>query len=616
MLRLSLRTKIMVCCIGLVALLDLVLVAFVRRKLSRTLREECVTKGRNMAANLAARSEHFVLTDGFVSLRELVTSLKSSDEDVAYAYVTDRKGRALAHTFDGGFPADLVGVNTPRPADPWSRELLDTDEEGLVHDIAVPILKGKVGFVHVGVSEQRMRRTIAQFTSTIVVITGVVLLVAGAAVAVVSWVVTQPVRDLTEAAQRIRDGELGQRVVATTNDEIGKLVESFNQMSEELLKQHKVLGDRNRRIQMAQEQAATERDKLQAIIASMVEGVIFVDDTGRISLCNESAGRIWGTSPQRLLGRPLVECHPPHARAETEKILAEAAKRPGYAVAHTMELRKGNCISSYSSVHSEDGRYLGLVLLSLDISERLALEQEQNRLRDQLFQQEKMVLVGQIAASVAHELNTPLGTILLRSQLVRHQVADGTDLSDLDVLESEAQRCRRIVDSLLGFARRSEGTIARTDVNSLIRESLSLIENDLALKGISLETDYDGNGAIVLADSNQIQQVLLNVIANATDAMQDGGDLRIRTRALPDQDTVDIRITDTGCGMDQDVLERALDPFFTTKESGKGTGLGLAICRRIVEEHEGKIEIQSRPGRGTTVMIRLPQASIEGRGDG
>ena len=289
-------------------------------------------------------------------------------------------------------------------------------EQGLIHDIAVPILQGKAGSVHVGISEQRIQGTISHFTLVIVVIAGFVLLVAMGLAAVVSWVVTQPVRNLTKAAQKIRDGGLGQQVVATTKDEIGDLVDSFNQMSEELLKQHKVLDDRNRRIWIAQEQAAQERDKLRAIIDSMVEGVIFVDTEGRISLCNESAGRIWGLAAQEVLGKSLLECLPSKLRPKVAKILEQAKAEPGFTVIQEMRAPKGHCrLSNYSSVHGENGRYLGLVMLSQDISERVRLEQEQKRLRDQLFQQEKMVLIGQIAAGVAHELNTPLGTILLRA---------------------------------------------------------------------------------------------------------------------------------------------------------------------------------------------------------
>jgi signal transduction histidine kinase len=268
-------------------------------------------------------------------------------------------------------------------------------------------------------------------------------------------------------------------------------------------------------------------------------------------------------------------------------------------------------LASYSTVHSEDGRYLGLVFLSLDISDRVTLEQEQQRLREQLFQQEKMVLIGQIAASVAHELNTPIGTVLLRSQLMRQQVGDSGDFSDLDVIEGEAQRCRRIIDSLLGFSRRSEGVMTRADVNSLVRESLSLVEKDLALKGIEIETDYTRDGATVCVDSNQIQQVLLNLVTNAADAMPKGGRLQTATRLLSDQGSVEIRVIDNGCGIEQDVLKRAFDPFFTTKGRGKGTGLGLAICQRIVEEHKGEINIESQPGRGTTVSVRLPYVPME-----
>lgn len=123
-----------------------------------------------------------------------------------------------------------------------------------------------------------------------------------------------------------------------------------------------------------------------------------------------------------------------------------------------------------------------------------------------------------------------------------------------------------------------------------------------------LQADYVNNGAIVCVDSNQIQQVLLNLVANAADAMPHGGNLKIITRLLTGEDVVEIQVVDNGCGMDEDVLNRAFDPFFTTKERGKGTGLGLPICQRIVEEYEGKIEVDSQVGQGTTVSIRLPYA--------
>jgi PAS domain S-box-containing protein len=440
-------------------------------------------------------------------------------------------------------------------------------------------------------------------------IAGFVLLVGVGLAAMVSWAVTKPVRSLIEAAHKIRRGKLGQQVTMAARDEIGELVESFNQMSSELLKQHKVLDNQTHRIHVAQEETVWERDKLRAIINSMVEGVIFVDTEGKISLCNGSAERIWDRDAEQLLGRPLLECHPPAMHAKIKRILKEAKTRPGFAMGHTMEARNGDSLNSYSSVHSQDGRYLGVVLLSLDISERLALEQGQKQLREQLFQQEKMVLIGQIAASVAHELNTPLSTVLLRAQLMQQQIAESGDLSDLNVIESEALRCRGIIDSLLGFSRRSEGSTLRVDVVSMVNESLSLVKNDLTNKGILVTAEYKDSEVIIWANSNQIQQVCLNLVTNAADAMPDGGHIGIQIQSS--NDIVEIRVIDDGLGMDRDVLKKAFEPFFTTKERGKGTGLGLPICQRIVEEHGGKIEIQSKPRHGTTVVVRLPQTGPE-----
>lgn len=609
MLPLSLRAKIMICCTGLIALLDLMVVVFVQDRLSSVLAAEYLSKGHNMAANLAVHGGHFVLTEDFVSLLQLVKDLKSSDEDVEYAYVTDRRGQVLAHTFAGGFPQDLHDVRGPDAGESLKRELLDTVEAGLVHDISVPILQGKAGFVHVGISQRRIRHTVSHFTFVLMGMAAVVLLVGAGLAALVSWAVTRPVRSLIEAAHEIRSGKLGQQISTTATDEIGQLVESFNQMSNELLRQHAVLDDRNRSIHLAQEQTVWERDKLRAIINSMVEGVLFVDTEGKISLCNKSAERIWARDTEQLLDRPLLECHPPAAHAYVKRILDLAKTRPGFAQGHTMEARNGNSLNSYSSVHSQDGRYLGLVLLSLDISDRTALELEQKQLREQLFQQEKMALIGQIAASVAHELNTPLSTVLLRTQLMQEQLKNRTDVSDLNVIESEALRCRGIIDSLLGFSRRSEASASRADLCSLVRESLCLLKNDLANKGVSLKADYGERGAVIWANHNQIQQVLLNLITNAADAMPEGGNVEIRLSSS--EDSVEIAVIDDGLGMDQDVLRKAFEPFFTTKERGRGTGLGLPICQRIVEEHGGRIEIQSELHRGTTVLVHLPHGDPE-----
>ena len=252
---------------------------------------------------------------------------------------------------------------------------------------------------------------------------------------------------------------------------------------------------------------------------------------------------------------------------------------------------------------------MGAALLGGNSARQAFLEQEHKRLRDQLFQQEKMVLIGQIAASVAHELNTPLGTILLRSQLVLRQHEGADELSDLKVIESEAQRCRRIIDSLLSFSRRSEGAMSETDMPSLIEESLSIVGKDLENKGVTVESHHADEAATVCVDPNQIQQVLLNLVANAADAMPGGGTLRISTRSLPERHMLEIRVADTGSGMSPDVLQKAMTPFYTTKPRGKGTGLGLPICQRIVEEHQGKIDVNSRSGEGTIVSVRLPQVS-------
>jgi len=218
--RLTLRRKIMACCIGLVAILVILVVVFVRHELSETLLSGSLTNGRNLIAGLAARGEHSILTEDYVSLLEMVRSLKGSDPNIAYVYVRDHGGTVLAHTFAGGFPSDLAEVNTPAAGAEWSQVLLDTVEEGPVYDIAVPISHGRVGFAHVGIWLHRIQDTISHFTVVLIVIAGAVLAMAIGLASVVSWIVTQPVQSLIQAAEKIRDGHLGHQVMATSKDEI------------------------------------------------------------------------------------------------------------------------------------------------------------------------------------------------------------------------------------------------------------------------------------------------------------------------------------------------------------------------------------------------------------
>ena len=230
--------------------------------------------------------------------------------------------------------------------------------------------------------------------------------------------------------------------------------------------------------------------------------------------------------------------------------------------------------------------------------------------QEAMVQQEKMVGVGQLAAGIAHELNTPLGTIIGYAQMLREDLSQqpGTaaNLADVDEIIEQGGRCRDLVKNLLNFSRRP--TIAKTnaDINDIIRKVLSLVQHDFEMKNVRLHMDLDSTLPRTTVNENEIAQVVLNLANNAADSMLDGGDLDVSTSYNEELDRIRIDVHDTGCGIKESDRYRVFEPFFTTKEVGKGTGLGLSISYKIIENHMGSIEFDTVTGKGTTFRVYLP----------
>lgn len=253
------------------------------------------------------------------------------------------------------------------------------------------------------------------------------------------------------------------------------------------------------------------------------------------------------------------------------------------------------------------------------LEERVA--ERTKALRDaqsQLIQNEKMVSLGKLSASIAHEINNPLSGILTYAKLVIRKFAGGardeetvaSAVQSLALVERETERCITIVRSLLDFARQRDPAFEQVDVNAVILEALSLLTNRIALDGTSLEKAL-ADVPRIRADFGQLRQALLNTMLNACQAMEkEPGTLSVSSRSLPEQRSVEIRISDTGVGIPPEHLSSIFDPFFTTKK--KGTGLGLSVVYGIIDRHGGFVDIESEVGKGTSVQIRLPVAGAVG----
>ena len=398
------------------------------------------------------------------------------------------------------------------------------------------------------------------------------------------------------------------------------------------------------------------RAMLAAIVDSSEDAIISKDLDGIIRSWNAGAEHLFGYRAEEMIGQSITRIIPPDRQQEETNILRSL--RRGEPVDHFDTVRVGrdkrpiNVSLTISPIKDATGNVIGASKIARDITERRRIEdqrdefsrelekkvsertaeleqthrallqdmEERNKLEDQLRQAQKMESVGTLAAGIAHDLNNILN-IIQGYTSVLGDGAKGDEIGEsVDAITETTKRGGALVQQLLTLARKTETKFEPTNANTLIQKLSSLIKETFPK---NIETTLDlarSNLPSIIADSNQITQVLLNLCVNARDAMPDGGRLALRTRLVHGKDLeeygelkaeeyVSIEIIDTGTGMDEDVQNRIFEPFFTTKEIGQGTGLGLAVVYGIVKNHNGLIQVKSRPMRGTTFRVYLPVLS-------
>jgi two-component system NtrC family sensor kinase len=262
------------------------------------------------------------------------------------------------------------------------------------------------------------------------------------------------------------------------------------------------------------------------------------------------------------------------------------------------------------------GNQIGVAMDNANLYENVKRAYEDLReAQEQIIQTEKLASLGKLAATIAHEINNPLAVVLTYIRLMI-KLMDRNDFSPeriedisryLATMDSETSKCGEVVKNLLAFSRQSKITMANNSIEDIIDRTLRLIAHDLEIKGIQLNKTIEPDLPQVKCDFKQIQQALLNLVYNASDAMQDGGILTVKAnRKDGDERFLDVIVSDIGCGIAEKNKEKIFDPFFTTKEEGKGVGLGLSVVYGIITRHNGIIEVESETGKGSTFKISLP----------
>jgi PAS domain S-box-containing protein len=282
-------------------------------------------------------------------------------------------------------------------------------------------------------------------------------------------------------------------------------------------------------------------------------------------------------------------------------------------------------------IWEKDGKVSKFIHISRDITQHRKEEEEITRRLEQmveerarqlkethkkLLHQDKMASLGKLSASVVHEINNPiagiLNLIILMKRIVEEDSIGSREIDQfsryLTLMETETRRTSRIVSNLLAFSRQSKIELKRISLNRLIEQTLFLNSNLLKMDGIKVETDLDPDLPDMVGSEDQLQQVFMNLVSNAAEAMESksGGRLRIETRHSLRDDKLLVDFKDTGSGIPEADLSKLFEPFFTTKKKGKGVGLGLSVAYGIIQEHGGSIYVKSKMGEGTTFNVRFP----------
>ncbi len=372
-------------------------------------------------------------------------------------------------------------------------------------------------------------------------------------------------------------------------------------------------------------EAARKSDLLKAVINAMAEGLMFVTDEGRVSLCNPAAHR-WRSSGGQPADGDSVEGFPKPLADHVRSLVGShnGAGRPAATIGFEAPGPTRRQIEAKSwPVVGLDGTRLGYVIVGQDLTEHkrletdlrerteqvIAINETLKRSSVQMAQREKMVALGQMAAGVAHEIGNPLTSLSSVVQYLRRKCRDSEQEELCAVVDHQVGRISAILKRMLSLARPAGAEYRWTDVNELIDNTLSLVRFDKRAGHVAIRNVHNADLPTVWLNPQHLEQCLLNIVINALDAMEarktEQDHVLEITRSVRNG-MVEIRVADTGIGMSPDVCRRAFESFFTTKEISKGTGLGLFVSYNLVAELDGTIELESEPGRGTTVIVRIP----------
>lgn len=398
--------------------------------------------------------------------------------------------------------------------------------------------------------------------------------------------ITGPITKIFNQVGEFSKGDFSRPLEVKSNDELGKLARSFNNMARSLT-------ERERQLRSA-------LHYLDNLVSSSVDTIITTDVHGRITFFNAAAEELLGYSREEAVGKHISEFYK-EDRQEAKRIMERLSARGSYRSFETeLVARDGSKIPmsvSASLLRNEKGEVIGTLGIGKDITETKELQL-------QLVHQEKMAGVGMLAAGIAHEIGNPLTSLSSLAQIMRRRVSDENISGKLDLMGEHIDKISKIVRELVDFSRPPSYQWKFSQVNEIVMAAVGLMKYDRRGKNVKVTTYLDPNLPMIRVIEDQLLQVFLNIILNAFDAMEKGGSLIIRS--IQEDGKIKVSFEDTGEGISKENLDKIFDPFFTTKEVGKGTGLGLSVSYGVVKNLGGEISVRSEPDKGALFTVSLP----------
>ncbi len=364
---------------------------------------------------------------------------------------------------------------------------------------------------------------------------------------------------------------------------------------------------------LLEEEVTSKAHYISILTENSADAIVGLDVGGMIVSWNKGAALLFGMQHNEVTGQPFSVLMPMEKKLiGDDEVILKRIRDEGVVKNYELdcETKSGQRIIvslTGTVLQDEQGTFIGTALIMRDVTQIKQYELE-------LRQTEKLSFIGQISTGIAHEIGTPLNIILGNAEYLMMDMKSGErDYDELKMIIGETNRIAKLIQQLLDFARPKRMRAKQVLLNSEVESVLRLLKNQLDKSAISLSLELEKDLPYVFGDAAQLQEVFVNLIVNAIHSMDKGGKLTISTtsKGAPDEGTVEVTISDTGCGIPDDNLEKIFNPFFTTKEVGKGTGLGLAITQRIVQDHKGTISVDSSVGNGTVFKLSFPVYAAE-----